>query len=360
MAHIFKKFSKDNKGIIVFTHKELGFMNALPANINNYYYIGVHYGSATHIHGVEKHKYQDFCMGTESTVKFIGESPLRIPFNSRGFLSKNLSKDNRVHKYWDIINVSRNAHVKRLDQFLMSIRKLYDSGYNSKVLLVVPSGDNETPQTHHTDIVEQYDKLFSREEKDNFTLLRLSKELGFLGISPSTIEYLYKSSKIFNLMSSAEGESRVIHEALLCGLPVVCFAGLLGGGRDYLNEKNSVYFKDYDKIHESFITALNNYDNFDVNSEKLAEELREDKTIPKLKKYFRELYSKDGKEFDGELINTDELCLRLPGHYLDVPWNTEFSKNRTADIINIEQLKKSLRLGRDLSWARSFASQLRP
>jgi len=341
MAHIFKKFNPttQQKAIIVFTHKELSFMDALPANINDYAQVGVHYGSASHLNGAVKHKYQNFCMGAESTVMFNGEQPFRIPFNSRAFLSKNLYPDPNVKKHWDIINVSRNAHVKRLDTFLMSIRKLYDLGYNYKVLLVVPSTTLESHSTHHIDIVEKYDKMFNKTEKNNFTLLRLSKELGFLGISPSTIEYFYKSSKIFNLLSSAEGESRVIHEALLCGLPIVCYSGLLGGGRDYLNPTNSIQFDDYNKIHESFIEGIENYDKYTVDTDYLSQELREDKTVEQLKNYFSELYS----DFDRELINTDELCLRLPGHYLDVPWNIDKENSKTADIRNMEQLKKFIR-----------------
>jgi glycosyltransferase involved in cell wall biosynthesis len=274
-------------------------------------------------------------MGAESTVKFTGEQPFRIPFNSRAFLSKGLYPDPSIKKHWDIINVSRNAHVKRLDVFLMAIRKLYDLGYNYKVLLVVPSTTIESPSTHHIDIVEKYDMMFNKVEKNNFTLLRLSRDLGFLGISPSTIEYFYKSSKIFNLLSSAEGESRVIHEALLCGLPIVCYSGLLGGGRDYLNSENSIQFDDYNKVHESFIEGIENYSKYNVDADHLANQLREDKTLKQLKTYFSELYN----NFDGELINTDELCLRLPGHYLDVPWNIGRENSKTADIRSIEQLK---------------------
>ena len=141
------------------------------------------------------------------------------------------------------------------------------------------------------------------------------------------------------MLSSAEGESRVIHEALLCGLPVVCYAGLLGGGRDHLNDTNSAQFTDYENIHLSLIKAAENAGSqLIVDTESLSAELSEIKTIPKLKQLFEEMYNKDGNEFDGELINTDELNLRLPAHYLEVPWNVESGNGVTADIVSKEQM----------------------
>jgi len=341
MAHIFKKYNKETKqkGIFVITHKEVDIFNYIPEKLRDFYYIGVHYGSAANLQGAQKQSYQDFCMGAESTVSFVGEQPFRIPYNSRAFTPSYFMEDKSISKHWDIINISRNANVKRLDQFLRAVRKLYDSGNMLKVLLVVPGCHNEKPHTHFVDIVKAYESMFNRHERDLFTLMRLSPELGFLGISPSTIAYFYKSSKAFCLLSSAEGESRVIHEALLCGLPVVCYAGLLGGGRDYLNTSNSSQFTDYNEIHLSLADAAKRASNdLSVDVESLSHELSEIKTIPKLKELFKQMYNKDNNIFDGSLINTDELSLRLPAHYLEVPWNTEHGNGVTADIASKEQL----------------------
>ena len=342
MAHIFKKYNKETgqKGIFVITHKEVDIFNYIPEKLKEFYYIGVHYGSAANLRGAIKQSYQDFCMGAESTVSFAGEQPFRIPYNSRAFTPSYFLEDKSVTKYWDIINVSRNANVKRLDQFLGAVRALYDTGNILKILLVVPGCHNEKPQSHFVDIVSVYEKMFTRKERESFTLMRLSSELGFLGISPSTIAHFYKSSKAFCLLSSAEGESRVIHEALLCGLPVVCYSGLLGGGIDYLNKNNSAQFGDYSKIHVSLADAAARAGKeLIVDTEYMASELSETKTIPKLKELFSQLYNKDGNSFDGELINLDELNLRLPAHYLEVPWNTEHGNGVTADIVSKEQMK---------------------
>jgi len=342
MAHIFKKYNKQTKqkGIFVITHKEIDVFNNLPQEILNCYYIGVHYGSAAYLYGARKQAYQDFCMGAQSTVSFVGEEAFRIPYNSRAFTPSYFSEDKTIPKHWDIINVSRNSHIKRLDDFLKAIRILYDKGNYLNVLLVVPSCHKEKPSSHFVDIVKVYNKMFTRKERESFTLMRLSSELGFLGMSASTVAHLYKSSKAFCLLSSSEGESRVIHEALLCGLPVVCYAGLTGGGRDYLNKTNSCQFTDYSKIHISLadVSERTGKDLF-VDTEKLSSELSETKTIPKLKKLFSELYARNGDFFDGQLINLDELNLRLPAHYLEVPWNTDSGNGITADVLSNQQLK---------------------
>lgn len=341
MAHIFKKHNKKTgqKGIFVITHKEVDIFNYIPKKLRDFYYVGVHYGSAANLQGARKQHYQDFCMGAESTVSFVGEQPFRIPYNSRAFTPSYFIEDKSVSKYWDILNISRNANVKRLDQFLLAVRKLYDSGNMLKVLLVVPGCHNEKEHTHFVDIVKVYESMFNRKERDLFTLMRLSPELGFLGISPSTIAHFYKSSRVFCLLSSAEGESRVIHEALLCGLPVVCYAGLLGGGRDYLDNSNSCQFTNYDNIHLSLADAAARAGSaLVVDVEALSEELSELKTIPKLKDLFKKMYNRDNSSFDNKLINIDELSLRLPAHYLEVPWNTEHGNGVTADIASKEQM----------------------
>ena len=337
MAHIFKH-SSEGKGIIVFTHKEIGRAETVASTLREKYFLGIHYGSAANLF-THSQPWQDFCMGAKSTVSFGNTEPFRIPFNSRAFTPEYFVQNKETTKYWDIINVSRNANVKKLNEFLKAIRKLYDQGKMYNVLLVVPSADNEKPNSHFTNIVEVYGELFSEKEREHFTLMRLSKELGFLGISPKTIAHFYNSSKVFCLLSDAEGESRVIHEALLCGLPVVVFAGLLGGGRDYLDKSNSVQFTHYNDVYLALQAAVEGSEgHLKVNTERLSEELSELKTVPRLKGMFGDLYSMHNEKFDNELINTDNLNLRLPGHYLDVPWNTPDGNGITADVVSDKQL----------------------
>jgi len=68
-------------------------------------------------------------------------------------------------------------------------------------------------------------------------------------------------SKIFLLPVEKEGASRVIHEALLCGLPVITCKNLKGGGLDYLNEKNSLLIEDLNNMD---VTILNLHSNLKI------------------------------------------------------------------------------------------------
>ena len=151
-------------------------------------------------------------MGTTSLVNFEKDEPFRIPYTHSAFTPAYFCKDDAVSKFWDIINVSRNHKIKCLRSFLFAIRKLYDAGHRLRVLLVVPSCPSESPETHYMELVKVYADLFSRKERKLFTLMRLSPELGFLGISPETIAHFYKSSKVSTLFSLSEGEPRVINE----------------------------------------------------------------------------------------------------------------------------------------------------
>lgn len=355
MAHIFKikaetshlkkaLFGHKKTGIIVLTHKEKRWVenNPLALNIireiNQDYFIGIHYGHR--MEGMHRSDFEDFCMGAKSVVEFSGLEPFRIPLNSRAF-TPSFFRNMGIPKFYDLINISRNITLKKLDVFLNAVREIYDQGYDYKFLLIVPTSENEVDDGNFfLDIVEKYNHMFSRKERENFTLIRLSGEHGFLGISPLTISYLYNSSRIFSLLSPGEGESRVIHEALLCGLPVVCYSGLYGGGRDYLDESNSLQFDSYDKVAETFVKAIKSYPSFSVDSNALSRELSENYSIENLHQYFETLFNNEKVNYDHELENLDYLNLRLPGHFTDVPWKLTDSNVPTADILTIEQLNK--------------------
>ena len=358
MAHIFKKHTKDSKGIIVYTHKEIGHsrwldkVDSLPIlgdEIAEKYFIGINKAGAPEpFYNV--HKNISFFMSSPGQVRFFGRQPMLIPFNSRSFLPE-FFKPRGQEKYWDIINVSRNDPVKHLDVFLQAVRSLYDSGKMYRVLLVVPSEDDELKEgSPFPKIVEYYENNFSMKEKEYFTMIKLTPEFSGQGLSMRTIAHFYNSSKVFCMLSHAEGESRVIHEALVSGLPVVCFSKLVGGGRDFLNSQNSVQFDDYSRLPEALSVAVDNWDkDLHVDVEEVSKLLSSSKTIPALKKYFKQLYSHHGEVFSDEesLLNTDYLNLRLPGHYLNVPWYDRDVYKYGADIYTIKQfnaLKRELGL----------------
>jgi len=364
MAHIFKHPSTSNKGIIIFTHKEIkffskgfkktrfGFFNSIVDRIyknkdykkyfkskltklSENYFLGIHYGWE---HSNETaYPLIDFYMAGEGTVTFAkNHDVFSIPLCSRNFMSKNFQPaDNK--KFWDIVCVSRAANFKNLDKLLHAVKKIYESGQNYKVLLIVPPSHSE--KNVYVNLMADYMSMFDTKEKQLFTIIKLSKEMSFLGMPQDSLIHFYQSSKVFTLFSRLEGESRVISEALLCGLKVVAFKGLRGGGLDYLNQGNSFLFDSYETAETTLISAVKDFDQ--GNRAKLTdnqEELKEVNSLHKIKSAFKKLYKEHDLEFDEVLTNTNRLDLRLPGHYHDVSWSRGI--NTTADILTEAQFDK--------------------
>ena len=367
MAHIFKHPNKSNKGIIIFTHKELQIFN-LKVNrrliknpfrilttyfffkrkilrIRKNYFIGIHWGFYTKNQITPN--WVDFHMTAKGTASFK-DSPYIIPLNSANFTPSIMRKELGDKKYWDIICVAKNDTKKNYPELLKSIRKLYDIEQNFKIIFVIASNKNEIGnKNYYNQIFNDYNKLFSPKERELFTIIKTDPETGFQGFSYTFLSYLYNRSKVFTIFSQMEGECRVVKEAQLCGLPVVVKSDVQGGIRDYLNESNSLFFNNYEEAHITLKEAIDKYDKFKIDTEYWAKELREDYSLDSLKKYLMEFYASKGLKFDEELINTDNLNRRLPAHFYDpisVPWasNSKF-RFMTTDITNVFMLRSFLK-----------------
>ena len=343
MAHIFKKPSNGQNGIIVLSHQETGRIENNPDlypmvnKLLDKYFIGVHYGGFSF--GAHMPQFCHFYMGRDSVTDIKQRFPgaFHIPMASAQFTSTKFSYNPDVSKYWDIINVSRNAKIKKLDTFFQEVKKIYEAGYKYKILLVCASRKEETEQDHFVNIADVYYEMFTDEEREWFTLLRLSKDLEFKGLSKTQLAYLYQASKVSTLFSPQEGSPGVIPEALLTKLPVVTYKHQQGSGLDFLDNSNSILFENYEDAHHSLIEAVENYDKFNHNMDYLIENYREDKGVENIKTYFKKLYEIYNQQFDGELINTDDLVSRLPAHYVKLPWaNKRFVNGHMTEM---EQFK---------------------
>ena len=348
MAHIFKYPSENNNGIVVISHQEADrFMSEHSDLMHDIkaknYFVGVHYGGFSV--GVNYPPFADFFMGRRYVTNIAQRYPnaFEIPVVSSNFTSTVFKSDPEVKKYWDIINVSRAGKVKRLDLFLNEVRKIYDKGYSYKILLVCPKRHEETNEDHFTNIEDVYYNTFNKEERQNFTLMRLDENLEFKGLSKTQLSFFYQASKVSTLFSTCEGSPGVIAESLLCKVPVVVYAHQIGSGRDFLNQNNSVYWEQDTSAHEALINAVENYDKFEFDEEEMKSAYREDKGLEKLEHYFTELYNKHGQQFDGELTNTDDLVSRLPSHYTELPWvNTRLYNGHMVERSQFERFVEAL------------------
>jgi len=364
MVLLWKKPENNSKGIIIFTHKEINNSFIPFNNLKKQYFIGIHIGCwYTKI----VPNYVDFVLGSINQIQYKQTVPV-IPYNSRNFLPKYFDKiegknkesliksikkfkeyskyplnniieninKNEKEKYWDIITVAKPHHVKKLDLFLREIKKCMQKKEDLKVLIISAIAPNEhAHKNHHHDLEKIIKKDFTVNESNNITLLR--PECGTNeGIDNEYIYPFYQWSKVFCFFTEFEGESRVTHEALCCGLAVVCYKNLKGGASEYLDKKNSIQFEKYEEAHKSILECVNNYQKLNNDYLELQEKLREDKSIKLIEEEFRKFYKSKGTVFNDSLIPYDQLHFRLPGHYYYDDW-AKFSDNETSDILNIKQ-----------------------
>lgn len=364
MVLLWKKPTKNNKGIIIFTHKEINNYFIPFNNLKTHFFIGLHIGCW---YKNIPPKYVDFMLASPNQLEKKIDKYL-IPFNSRNFLptyfdpcvnktikglidsinifkkySKNDLPENLIHdisnnkndKFWDIITVAKPHHVKKLDIFLREIKKVYEIKKDLKVLIISAIAPNEHKYpTHHHNLQKIIENDFTAEQQKMITLLR--PECGTNeGIDNRHIFPFYQWSKVFCFFTEFEGESRVAHEALCCGLPVVCYKHLRGGANEYLTKNNSIQFESYDDAHKSIVDCIDNYKNLN-DSDRVIHFLREDKSIDMIKNEFSIFYEKNNMVFDNNLITYDQLHFRLPGHYYYDEW-AKYSDNETSDILNPKQ-----------------------
>ncbi|WP_425395011.1 glycosyltransferase [Aeoliella sp.] len=302
--------------------------------ITQRYLVGIHFGWVQPA-GFRLPPWASFYFAHDGLVQ--NQHAYRIPLVSANFTPDYFVPNPEVPKYWDLIYIARNSRHKKLEEFFQCVRNIYDAGRDYKVLLICRTdGTNSNSTIAFRDLAGTYYRLFSPAERERFTLLGLSSELRYLGMSQRQLVYFYQSSKVATLFSSREGTPKMISEALLCGLPVVVNRSLEGGGRRHLNKSNSVQFSGYSNAHLAVIEAVENHRQLQPSSQRMRGVLSEEFSLPKLIDYLRELHELHGKRFDGELINLDRLNLRLPAHLVDdIPWATDSSM--TSDIVSQSQ-----------------------
>lgn len=356
MAIILKPPSKF-KGIILFTHKEWGIFTGnklirklkrerkLPFLLNKElrqpytrwisklkkeYFIGVHFGCYyPHFFSSEQ---ADFVLSGESNLPNMDSSITRIPLNSREFISKDFKRLN-IQKHFDVIKVAQNVKVKNWPLAFASAKKCLEVRPETTFLFIIPS-QSGVKVGLEKNLSKLFYETFSKRQQTQISFLFLHPTLEW-GLNQKNLINLYNQSRVFTLFSKAEGESRVISEALCCGLPIVTYSKLKGGGTDLLTEKNSVLFDQFEDAHLAWISALKKFPDGIQDCPEIK--TREDHSLSVLHDYFERLFTSNDMHYDRELINTDHLDRRIPGHHYDVPWMIKGKP--TADILTKKQFK---------------------
>src|SRR3954452_11735742 len=259
LPFILKDRAPSSKGIVVFTHKERSVIDDGGATLSpileefrEHYLVAMHWGH--YAAGVEEIPWVDVHLAARGTISFApGVRTPRIPLASRNFIPS-IFNDRGGARRWDVLSVARPLHVKKLDQLLRSIRIAYDRGHRIRALLLCPWGPVMTKSDGwYTGIWNDYVEMFSPEERELVTVLMLGPG-GYRSLVSSTYRAdLYNDSKSFALFSDQEVESRVVAEALLCGLWILAKSHVRGGAGDYLNDGNSRRFSTLDEAADALI-----------------------------------------------------------------------------------------------------------
>ena len=322
MVFILKKPLNDSKGIIVFRSSEHQFfqsdaqaMKEAVKALTSQYVLGTNW---TWYHeNVQDIAPLKFHIAGKTTISLVeGAKTFWIPYGDRNFLPNFFRPNPALKPHWDIICVANSIKAKKLDEFLKALRLVYDKRPQTRVLMICPEASDEEMRKKkkywYSNLPKDFEQLFSAEEQQRIDLIRLKRFNKLYPITPETMAYFYQSSRVFTLFTDREGNSRVISEALLTGLPVVVKKHLQGGGLDYVNETNARLFTTVEEAAEHFLELLDHPIPL-FNHDAIAQELCEDYTVPKLEQAFRTLFKELGEPFEGSWDQTN-LFMKLPGH----------------------------------------------
>jgi glycosyltransferase involved in cell wall biosynthesis len=334
MALLLKPFRDGEKGVIVFTHKEIdnGSVSMRQESrvlkrletLRDRYMFGVHIGGAVPL--FPAFDALDFYLAPES-VQFVRHTTLagkrlftrtvevcHIPLCARSFLPASFGKE-QCPKQFDIIMIARAAVNKHLEEFFTAIKKIYAAGKEYRVLLI--SADPNVHSDGAVDLAELYYGRLTARERDLFSVMYLSSRMSMFPLPSSTISFLMRSSKVCALFSMAEGDSRNVHEALMADMPVVVCRNMIGGARDNLNAGNSVQFSDFGDAHEALIEAVEKHSFFQGIRAKIEPLCSEAHSIPRLENALKELFQRKGLAYTPGGLHSENLSLTLAAHTRD-------------------------------------------
>jgi glycosyltransferase involved in cell wall biosynthesis len=330
----------DSPGLLMFTHKEREFFFDPPPLVAerldalaDRYVLGMHWGR--YHTDVGETPYVDVHLACPGTVQFSDDADVRrIPLCSRDFIPAYF-RSMDVPVEWDVLSIGHPIRDKRYAELLDVIRMVFDAGVDLRVLLVCAVPDDPARlggQWDHA-FFEKYESLFTEAERDRIDLgVPGEVAVGNRPLHPipnAVFPYLYNASRCFTLFSREEGQSHVVHEALLCGTPVVVRSDLRGGGRDHLDERNSRQFETLEAARDAFVDVATASDDVGFDPAYLRPKLSEAETAGRFEAAIRDQYEELGDPFRGTL-DTDGLAYKLSGHTLSLP--PELRSWKTNDL----------------------------
>ena len=347
--HILLKATNLYNGILIITHKELSFLKKHLGKLRSRYNIIMHIGSIVRIE-----RNPNISLYMMSDIRVTNKN-IDIPFCSRNFLSTDYLNDyelcdlNNLMKKKDInltfknkidfLYVGRCIEIKKTVDILnnfVNFNKKHENKYNIVFVILAQAGTNNYYRSFLEKVKEYNSKSIILLDTHNIK----SDNNIYFGFSTAELSIIYRNSRVYIHGCEAEGESRSIQEALLSGNICLLKENMIGGGLDYSNKLNSVYYRNNNSgiCHEKAIMMSYNEEQVKSNIDRMKHIVSEKYTSKKFTDtVFDKLKYRGDKQAFNKICNTDNLAFSLPAHNVSVPWFTEGSL--TADIKTQSQLE---------------------
>lgn len=193
------------KGIIVFKHLEIEFVNNMPARLleelsNNYHiglYFGFYYKLKKDLH------WADFYLAADNVIECGNSQKPRIPLNGFNFISESeISSDINGSKTYDMLYVGNSQTRKNLLKFVESLKVLGDRGVDFKAFIVNRKGDS-LENTIYAKAVRKVLRSFKDNARRNTVYLEIDNRGD--GLPKFLLKNLYQESIALVIPSRSEG-----------------------------------------------------------------------------------------------------------------------------------------------------------
>jgi hypothetical protein len=201
----------------------------------------------------------------------------------------------RGEKFWDILYVTRAVCFKRVSLFLNSIKQIYSTGRRPRVLLLccIPPED-VTP----ADVVSDYLTIFTREERNYFTLLPLKHDYPFC-LDSATVGF----------------RCRVVANAAATEMPIVCMKDPASIIPSNLRKEPYLYLVNSDdEFPSKMLEALDQYDS-KRNMSEISKHFSVKHTSQEIKRQLAPFLRVNIDEMSDASFNFNNLDIRLGRHH---------------------------------------------
>ena len=327
MVYVLKENNNNSKGVVAFNRNEKDFFQKkfVQSIYNNElkllkkkYFLLMHWSW----YGYKENDipFIDYHLAGKTTLSFKNPKKNKIiDFCNRNFIDK-IFQQKKMTKIYDVISVLRPVHWKNLKELFIAANKIYKKNFLCSFLIIIPMPDDKEfygSKKSYTKLIEDYNHYIDKAHRKYFTILPINTFNYKYSLTKEQICNFYNLSKIFILPVRKEGASRVIHEALLCNLPIIYYKYLKGGGADYLDKTNSICYKSETDIYKKIIYSIKNYKKFKIDKKKTKYLMSEEYQLPKFRKFIKKIYYENGDNFDDK-IDLSELDRKLDSHKISL------------------------------------------